>query len=82
VEADVSVKVKGKLISFEVETGEVIEHRGEDYLKEKMKAKRMECDKLYIVVTHRNMQRSYEKLTGVETILRTDVPEVIAGLFM
>ncbi|MFA5929339.1 MAG: DUF87 domain-containing protein [Candidatus Micrarchaeia archaeon] len=81
VEADVSARIGGKRVCFEVETGENVECLGEDYVKKKMLEIRKKCDRLIVVVTHRRLKGKYTRLPGVKCILRTEVPAEVAGLF-
>jgi len=78
---DVSVKIEGKTIFFEVETGDNIHSFGPEHVQEKMEELRKNCYKLIVLVTKREMKGKYELLAGAKTITRTEVPGTVAGLF-
>jgi len=81
VEADVSVRIGRKRVCFEVETGSNLDSHGEEHVKEKMEARKKECDKLIVVVTNRKIRGRYERVARARAITRTEVPETVAGLF-
>jgi len=81
VDADVSVKIGKKRICFEVETGSSLESKGEDYVKEKMEARKKACDRLIVVVTNRKQRGRYERLARAKAITRTEVKRIVKGLF-
>jgi sensor histidine kinase regulating citrate/malate metabolism len=60
-EGDVSVKVKGKKIAFEIETGSNIEKKGEKELEKKFNSIKKNYDELYIVVTNWVLKRKYSE---------------------
>lgn len=81
VDADVSVKVGGKIICFEVETGENMINLGNEYVKEKMAERKKECDRLVVVITNTRMKGKYERASGAEVLTRTEVEDAITKLF-
>lgn len=81
VEADVSAKIKNKDICFEVETGESLAFHGEKYIQEKIAERKKKYGKVIIVVTHRGLRTKYKHISGVQTIIRTEIVDTIAKLF-
>lgn len=81
VEADVSVRIGKRRVCFEVETGSSLESHGEEYVKEKMEARRKECDRLIVLVVKRKQRKRYERLARAKAITRTELPETVERLF-
>jgi len=81
VDADVSARIGGRKVCFEVETGENVECLGEEYVERKMLEIRKRCDTLIVVVTDRKKTSRYGRIARAKAITRTEVPETVAGLF-
>jgi len=80
VEPDVSVETKKRKVCFEVETGEVLDAFGSDYVKEKISKRLKDYKHVIIVVTSWKRRLVYASITGVPVITRGEVPDTVARL--
>ncbi len=81
VDPDVSLKLGDKTICFEVETGENLVCLGHEYLQNKIAKRKQQYNQVIVVVSDRLLKTKYQRITGTDTITRTEIIDALDFLY-